>query len=191
MSTNFFASSKRPELIPYDGDLLDGIDVRLENLNAERAENIRLRMEREERGEQPKYQEPKAPNHEDWPQDVGRAFGFFVSEKFPVHWDGCGSYILRSYREPVDLPDQHPLKGVKFLAIVAVSYDVEITVAIRDGAALLQFYRLLEPMLRLQSDRRFRRGKNEEGFWNNGKEWNDYQEGVASRRQREEAKKGQ
>ena len=38
MSTNFFASSKRPELIPYDGDLLDGIDVRLEKLNAERAE---------------------------------------------------------------------------------------------------------------------------------------------------------
>ena len=91
MSTDFLASSKRPELIPYDGDLLDGIVVRFERLNAERAENIRLRMEREERGEQPKYQEPKAPNHEDWPQDVGRAFGFFVSEKFPDTGTAAGA----------------------------------------------------------------------------------------------------
>ena len=93
MSTNFFASSKRPELIPYDGDLLDGIDVRLEKLNAERAGITRLRMERERaRGSNPRS--IRSRRHLTMKTGRRTLAGLSVSlsaEKFPVHWDTSGA----------------------------------------------------------------------------------------------------
>lgn len=150
-------SASRPELLPYgEGNLLEGIPDTMPH--------------------DPNKPPSKTPDGWLWAEHVGRSLGYSNMRTFPVYFDGSGCCILKrddliaAVKHRINL--EHPTRRFKYLALLDVEYEDGIVVAIRDEAVLLQFYRLVHPMLMLQTATRFRGEERERsGFWERGREW--------------------
>jgi len=149
---NYIMSSKKPLMTPYEYDLLEGVsDIMIHDS---------------------KTPPSKTPDGDKWPRHVAETLGFIVDNIFPVNWDGSGCHILSKMDdEYARVALDHPARRFKFLALLDVAYDHGIVVGIRNEAALLQFYRLIQPMLTLQTDTRFRSEGEDDGWWNGGRAW--------------------
>jgi hypothetical protein len=146
-------SSAEPALIPYSNNLLEGTDSD-ENCQANSPPC-------------------KTLPGECWPRRVCNLLGFCLCNTFPVYWDGGGCLIFaRSDPRDLNIPISRPARQFKYLAFLDVVYEEGIVVGIPDEAALLQFYQLIQPMLTLQIDKRFH-WKNDEGYWDGGKSWDE------------------
>lgn len=147
---NYIMSTSHAELIPYEeGDLLAGVP-----------DGIPPDEDRPPRCE---------PDGDRWPERVAKSLGFWVIDKYPVYWDGTGCHVLSRSDSRPGISADLPARRFKFLALLDVAYEEGIVVGIRDEAALLQFYRLVQPMLTLQVDKRFRWEGHEDGWWNRGR----------------------
>jgi len=122
-------------------------------------------------GELPSSSPGVTPDARLWAQHVAHNLGFEVVESYPVDWDESGCFILRR-REMTQGP-VNQARDFEYLAILAVSYENEIVVGIRDAAALLQFYRLVQPLLTMQADARFHNDVDVDGRWENGRNFQD------------------
>ena len=151
--SNYVMSSTDPKLLPFDqGDLLEGVDDVIIWDNSD---------------DKPPS---AAPDGDKWPEHVAEALGFSISRSFPIYWDGSGCHILsRMADQYAKVDPKHVARCFQYLALLDVSYDEGIMVGIRDEAALLQFYRLVQPMFAVQMDERFRTDK-QRGWWDRGRE---------------------
>jgi hypothetical protein len=160
MDTYFRASSVQPELLPLDkeyGDLLEGIDDNAASTGVD-ADYAR---------------HPYRPDGTQWSETVAKYLGFTIMESLATCFDGSGCVILSRCEKSIFVPETHPARRFKFLSVLSISYEEDIIVAIRDEAALLQYYRLIESFLRLTTDNSFQdttRGPSK-GGWDQGRNW--------------------
>ena len=162
METYFYASSNTPQLVPLDkefGDLLEGLENSAANIAVD-ADYSR---------------HPYRPDGTQWAEVVAKHLGFSLMESLATCFDGSGCVILRrDDGKPRFVSETHPARKFKFLSVLSISYEEEIIVAIRDEAALLQYFRLVESFLRLTTDKNFQDTtgpRSNSGDWDQGRNW--------------------
>jgi hypothetical protein len=129
----YLMSHHRPELLPYDGpDLLKDVPY-LPPLEKATLESEGSR----------------------WIGHVARHLDYCMANSFPAYWDGSGVYVLRRIDKPQSCTDPLSPGRPEYIALVDVTYKETAVISIPDAAALLQFFSLVQPMLELQTDKRF------------------------------------
>ncbi len=118
----------------------------------------------------------RVPDCRLWAQHVARSLGFYVIESYPTAWDESGCFILHQHKmenEPCTRA-----REFEYIALLAVSYEDDIVIGISNAAALLQFYRLVQPLLTMQADARFHNDVDVEGRWENGRNFRDLHQSL-------------
>ena len=123
----------------------------------------------------------RTPDCRLWAQHVAKSLGFYVIESYPTAWDESGCFIL--HRHKMENEPCTRVREFEYIALLAVSYENDIVVGIPNAAALLQFYRLVQPLLTMQADARFHDDVDVDGRWENGRNFQDiYQSLLAGHR---------
>lgn len=97
------------------------------------------------------------PDQFQWLYLICEHLDMHILNTFPVYFDGQGCSILQDCGN----------RKLGFLAVLNFVYDEDIFIWIPSETDLLDFYALVQPMLMLQSCKRFW-DKEESGYWCRG-----------------------